>query len=138
MLCKINWLHFFCTQSMFSSFTQNQNIFFLLSIFADDLISTLKVITFLPDPVPGNEKLPCLSNPIPYPEYLYLSISAFLFEVTAPNKTMFQCRIIAYVNAFTYLISNVNIYLFSMIECNIILFQTAAIKFYSCFSTIII
>ena len=81
------------------TFTQNQSIFFLLSIFVDGLISTLKVISFLPDPVPGNEKIPYLSNPIPYPEYLYLSISAFLVEVTAPNKTMFQCRIIDYVNA---------------------------------------
>ena len=45
-----------------------------------------KIITFLPNPVPENEKLPCLSNPIPYPEYLYLSISAFLVKVTPPNK----------------------------------------------------
>ena len=45
-----------------------------------------KIITFLPNVIPGNEKLPCLSNPIPYPEYLYLSISIFLINVTAPNK----------------------------------------------------
>ena len=59
---------------------------FLLSIFVDELISTPKIITFLPNPVPGNEKLPFLSNPIPYPEYPYLSMSAFLVNLTAPNK----------------------------------------------------
>ena len=36
--------------------------------------------------MPGNERLPLLLNPVPYPEYLYLSISAFLIKVTAPNK----------------------------------------------------
>ena len=39
----------------------------------------LNIITFLPNPLPlDNEKLPCESNPVPYPEYLYLSKSAFL------------------------------------------------------------
>ena len=28
----------------------------------------------------------CLSNPIQYPEYLYLSISTFLVKITATNK----------------------------------------------------
>ena len=49
-------------------------------------MSTLKIITFLPNPVPGNEKLPCLSNPIPDPEYPYLLMSAFLVKLTAQNK----------------------------------------------------
>ena len=44
--------------------------FFLLSIFIDDLISTPKIITFLSTLLP-NEKVPFLSNPISYPEYLY-------------------------------------------------------------------
>ena len=39
--------------------------FFLLSIFVDELVSAPKIIAFLPNPVPGNEKLSCLSNPIP-------------------------------------------------------------------------
>ena len=52
----------------------------------DELVSTPHIITFLPNPVPGNEKLPRLSNPFPYPEYLYLLTSAFLFKVTVPNK----------------------------------------------------
>ena len=60
--------------------------FFLLSIFVDELISTLKLITFMPNLITGDEKLPCLSNPIRYPDYLYLSKSGFLAKLTAPNK----------------------------------------------------
>ena len=59
--------------------------FFLLSIFVEGLISTLKIITFLPKSTP-NEKGVSLSNPIPYPEYPYWSISAFLVNLTDPNK----------------------------------------------------
>ena len=59
---------------------------FLLSIFVDELISTPKIITILPNPVPGNEKLPWLSNPIPYPKYPYLLMSEFLVRLTALNK----------------------------------------------------
>ena len=69
------------------------------------IITFYGIITFWPNPVPGNEKLPCLLNPIPYPnpvpgnekllcllnpisypEYLCLLISDFLVKVTAPNK----------------------------------------------------
>ena len=100
--------------------------FFLLSISVDELISTPNIITFRPNPPSGNEKLPCLSNPIPYPEYLYLSISLFLVKVTAD------------VNAFTYLINDVPVYYFFMIKCYFILFETAFIKFYSCSGTMII
>ena len=49
-------------------------------------MSTPRIITFLPNPVLGNEKLPFLSNPIPYPEYPYFSMSALLVNLTAPNK----------------------------------------------------
>ena len=59
---------------------------FLLSIWVVKLISTPKIITFWPNPSPGNEKLPFLSNPVPYPEYQYLSMCGFLVKVTAPNK----------------------------------------------------
>ena len=41
---------------------------------------------FLLNAVSGNEKVPFLSDPIPYPEYLYLSISAFLVRLTASHK----------------------------------------------------
>ena len=58
----------------------------------EELISTPKIITFLPNPMQGNEKLRCLFNPIPYQEYLYLSISAFLARLTAPNKQLSSVR----------------------------------------------
>ena len=32
------------------------------------------------------KKLPFESNPIPYPVYLYLSMSVFLVSLTAPNN----------------------------------------------------
>ena len=49
-------------------------------------MSNRKSITFLLNPVPRNEKRPCLSNQIPYPEYPCLSMSAFLVILTVPNK----------------------------------------------------
>ena len=64
--------------------------FFLLSIFVDELISAPKTITFLPVPPLWCEKNPYLSNPIPYPEDLYLSILTFLVNVPAPNKLLFS------------------------------------------------
>ena len=43
----------------------------------------------LPNPLPSdNEKLPCASKPIPYTEYLYLSKSTFLVNLTAPKKVV--------------------------------------------------
>ena len=45
----------------------------------DELISAPKIIIFLPNPITGKQKVPFISNPIPYPEYLYLSISAFFY-----------------------------------------------------------
>ena len=55
-------------------------------------MSTPKVITFLPNPVPGNEKLSHLSNSIPYSEYPYLSMSAFLVRLDARNKQFTSVR----------------------------------------------
>ena len=53
--------------------------FYLLPIYADELISAPNIITFLLNPLPlDNEKLPCTSNPMPYSEYLCLLKSAFL------------------------------------------------------------
>ena len=57
---------------------------------AEKLISTPKINIFLLYPPPRNEKLPLLSNPIPQPEHPYLSMSAFLVKVTAPNKQFFN------------------------------------------------
>ena len=48
--------------------------FFLLSICVEKFIPTPKINTFWPL---GNKKLLLLSNPIPQPEYPYLSMSAF-------------------------------------------------------------
>ena len=59
---------------------------FLLSIWGEELISAPKINRFWPYPLPGNEKPSLLANPIPYPEYPYLSISTFSVKVTAPNK----------------------------------------------------
>ena len=58
----------------------------LLSVCAEELISTPKINTFSPNPPPENEKIDRLSNPIPKPEYLYFSKSAFFVKVTAPNS----------------------------------------------------
>ena len=53
-------------------------IFLVLLLACEELLkSAPKIITFLPYPPLGYEKLPLESNPIPYPEYLYLLISAF-------------------------------------------------------------
>ena len=57
--------------------------FFLLLTCTEELISAPKIIQFVPNPLP-TENFPFLSNPIPYPEYLYLSISTFLVKLTAP------------------------------------------------------
>ena len=48
--------------------------------------SAPKIIAFLPHPPLGRVKLPLESNPIPYPEYLYLSISTYFVNLTAPNR----------------------------------------------------
>ena len=50
------------------------------------LKSAPKIIAFLPSPLLGCEKIPLESNPIPYQEYLYLSISAFWIILTEPNR----------------------------------------------------
>ena len=58
----------------------------MLSTCAEEIISTPRILQFLPNPLPI-EKVPFLSNPMPYPEYLYsLILLIFLVEVTAPNK----------------------------------------------------
>ena len=51
--------------------------FSLLSTRAEELISTPKIIALEPNPPAGDEKDPLLSNEIPNPKYLFLSISAF-------------------------------------------------------------
>ena len=57
-----------------------------LSTWTDELICTPKIIALLPKLPVGCEKTPFPSNPIPYPEYLYLSTSLFFGTLTAPKK----------------------------------------------------
>ena len=64
--------------------------FLLLSIFVGELIFTPKTFTFLPVPPLEWEKNLCLSDPIQYPEYLYLSKSTFFVKLTAPNKQFYN------------------------------------------------
>ena len=40
-----------------------------------------RLLQFLPTPLPIEINM-CLSNPIPYPQYIYLSILTFLVDVT--------------------------------------------------------
>ena len=65
----------------------NTNTLFTLLLACTELLKLApKIITFLPSPPLGREKLPPESDPIPYPEYLYLSTSAFFVNLTAPNS----------------------------------------------------
>ena len=68
------------------SLPRTKMIFVLLLECVDLLKSAAKIITLLSYPPLGCEKVPLESNPIPYPEYLYLSISAFFVNLTAPNR----------------------------------------------------
>ena len=70
-----------CTKSL----RRTRTLFFLLLACEELLKSAPKIIQFLPSPLPKLDSL-CLSNPMPYPLYLHLSISAFLVKLTAPNK----------------------------------------------------
>ena len=61
-----------------------------MSICTEKLISRPNIITFPPNPPLGIKKVPRLSNPTPYPEYLYLSMSAFLVSLTATKYFLVQ------------------------------------------------
>ena len=71
-----------CMKALPSSNT----LFTLLLACVELLISAPKITTFLPFPPLGCEKLPLESNPIPYPEYLYLPTSEFFINLIAPNR----------------------------------------------------
>ena len=59
---------------------------------------------------------------MPYPEYLYLSISLLLVKLTFPNKQFSSAGELLILQFVTYLIKNIGVYYFS-------------IKFYSYFIT---
>ena len=48
--------------------------------------SAPKIVAFAPYVPSACKKLPFESEPMSYPEYLYLLISAFFVNLTAPNK----------------------------------------------------
>ena len=86
----MDFIQFFCINcctiySLYKIFTKDKNIIFLLLACEELLKFAPIIIQFQPSPVPKLNSS-CLSNPIPYPLYLYLSISAFLVKLTAPNK----------------------------------------------------
>ena len=58
------------------------------------LKSAPKIITFTPFVPSACKKLPFESKPMPYPEYLYLLISAIFIILTAPNKTFFKVKLL--------------------------------------------
>ena len=64
LLCKINRIHFgavsVCSNPCVGPIPKIKTSFFLLSACTEELISTQKIMTFLPNPIPANEKLPCL------------------------------------------------------------------------------
>ena len=71
--------------SLCETFKKNENSFLFLSRCTEELISTPKIIRFLPN-VLATGDVPRMSNPMPYQEYLYLSISASLTNLNAPNE----------------------------------------------------
>ena len=71
-----------CTRAL-----PNTNTLCTLLLACTELLkSAPKIITFVPFPPLGCEKLPLESNPIPYPEYLYLWTSDFFVILIAPNR----------------------------------------------------
>ena len=56
------------------------------------LKSAPKIIAFTQYVPSACKKLPFQSKPMPYPEYLYLLISAFFVILTAPNKEFFPSK----------------------------------------------
>ena len=61
--------------------------FSLLSVCTEELLLTPNIITFLPNPLPSdNKNVWRVSNPIPYLEKKYLSASAISVNLNAQNK----------------------------------------------------
>ena len=76
-----------CTiYSFIKSLPRTEKLSVLLLKCGELLKAAPKIMTFLIYPPLGSEKLPLESNPIPYPECLYLSISIFFVNLTAPNR----------------------------------------------------
>ena len=72
---------------------RNEISFFLVINCAEELISTPKVIIFWANLPLRNKKVPRESDLILHPEYLFLSISVFFVNLTAPNKQFSEVEI---------------------------------------------
>ena len=71
-----------------TNYLPRRRILCFLSLACEELLkSAPKIIQLLPTPL-SKLNCPCLSNPMPVPEYLYWSISAFLVKLTALNKQL--------------------------------------------------
>ena len=65
----------------------NTNTLFTFLLACTELLRPAqKIITFALFPPLGCEKLPFESNPMPYPEYLYLLTSEFFVILIASNR----------------------------------------------------
>ena len=105
----------------------------LLSTCTEELLSAPTFITVLPNPPVVKEKIPFLSNLIPYPEELCISVSASLTNFPASNKefpslllslqftTVHYC-LYSYIVPQIYFINNIYVYCFFMSKCNFVLF----------------
>ena len=56
--------------------------------------SAPKIITVTPYVPSACKKFPFESKPMPYPEYLYLLISAIFVILTVPNKEFFKVKLL--------------------------------------------
>ena len=68
-------------------------LFFRLSGWNYELLSTPKIITFLVRLLSKFHE-PALSNVIPYPLYIYFSLSLFSTILVAPNKPFLSLKLL--------------------------------------------
>ena len=120
-LSKIDWISFFAVNAISSNPCAGPFIFLSLSTCTEEFASTPKIITFLPNSLP-TEKVPYLSNPKLYPEYLLLSILAFFTNLLQQKKNFLMWIIIISTISQIYSMNNLYICCFSMSKCSFILF----------------
>ena len=72
------------------SLPRTKMLLLLLLACTELVISAPKIIAVLPNLPLGCEKRPIESNPIPYPEHLYLSISILFVNLAVPNRQFFK------------------------------------------------
>ena len=90
---------------------QKLKYFFIINTYRWTHIGSRNIITFLPSPLPSNNKK------------------------TPPNKNFPDVKSTLYICLELYLIGNINIHYCFMIKCDFILFGPQIIKFYSCSKT---